>query len=64
MTDSNEPEMSTIGGLGDLETKALRMFDSLVDQGRLFYEPTKGEIVEDRGFKVSFWLIIKAYRIL
>lgn len=59
MTDSNEPDISTIGPLGDLETKALRLFDSLVDQGRLFYEPTKGEIIEDGGFKVSCWLIRK-----
>lgn len=59
MTDSNQPDTSVIGPLGDLETRALRMFDSLVDQGRLFYEPTEGEIIEENGFKVSCWLIRK-----
>jgi hypothetical protein len=35
-------------------TKALEMFDKLVGQGRLFYEPTEGELMEHDGFKVSW----------
>lgn len=35
-----------------LLAKALDMFDSLLVRGRLFYEPTTGEVVEDQGFKV------------
>ncbi|KAK8048312.1 hypothetical protein PG994_010042 [Apiospora phragmitis] len=36
----------------DIGPRALDMFDNLLVQGRLFYEPTTGEVVEDQGFKV------------
>lgn len=37
----------------DLEFQALTKFDALVAQGRLFFEETEGEILEDQGFKAS-----------
>jgi hypothetical protein len=53
MEHSSQADTSTIGPLGDVGTRALEMFDSLVAQGKLFYELTKGEVIEDNGFKVS-----------
>lgn len=38
----------------DLELQALTKFDALLSQGRLFFEETECEIIEDRGFKVSY----------
>lgn len=37
----------------DLEPLALSKFDTLVGQGRLFFEKTEGELIEDNGFKVN-----------
>lgn len=45
--------MSSIKLPEDLEFQALTKFDALVAQGRLFFEETESEIVEDQGFKVS-----------
>lgn len=46
-------EMSSIKLPEDLEFQALTKFDALVSQGRLFFEETEGQVVEDQGFKVS-----------
>lgn len=46
-------KMSSIKLPEDLEFQALTKFDALVSQGRLFFEETEGQIVEDQGFKVS-----------
>lgn len=45
--------MSSIKLPEDLEFRALTKFDALVAQGRLFFEETEREVVEDRGFKAS-----------
>lgn len=37
----------------DLEFQALAKFDALVSQGRLFFEQTGCQVIEDKGFKVS-----------
>ena len=46
-------KMSSIKIPEDLELQALTQFDRLVSQGRFFFEDTEGEVIDDRGFKVS-----------
>ncbi|KAI0167302.1 5-p-4-tetraphosphate phosphorylase [Pestalotiopsis sp. NC0098] len=40
--------------MASLLVRALDMFDNLLVWGRLFYEPTTGEVVKDQGFKFEF----------
>lgn len=37
----------------DLEETALKQFDTLVEDGSIFYEPSQPETIEHNGFQVS-----------
>ncbi len=39
--------------LEDLEELALRQFDKLVEEGSIFFEPSKPETLKHHGFQVS-----------